>query len=196
MGSSSVHTTRAARSRSRGLGVGVAAALAALASLAGPIDAQEPAPDGPPRIAVVNVDYVATQSPSGQALQRDIQALRDQYAAGLEERQQEVQRIEQRVATADSLSAEERRTLEREYQDALTNVRRYQQDVQDRAQRMQTGGLARIREEIGPVLEAIMQEEGYDLVLNAQDNAIVLSSDRIDITRLVLDRLVAAPGGS
>lgn len=196
MGTASVRTTRATRTTLRGPGVAVTAILAVFGPLASAGVAQEPAADGPPRIAVVNVDFVAVQSPSGQALQREIQALRDQYAAGLEERQQEVRRIEQRVATADSLSAEERRTLEREYQDALTAVRRYQQDVQDRAQRMQNQGLAEIREEIGPILEAVMEEEGYDLVLNAQDNAIVLSSERIDITRLVLERLQAAPTGS
>lgn len=194
MGTSSVRTTRATKPL-RGAGVAVATMLAAFGPLASAGVAQEPAADGPARIAVVNVDFVAVQSPSGQALQGEIQALRDQYAAGLEERQQEVRRIEQRVATADSLSAEERRTLEREYQDALTAVRRYQQDVQDRAQRMQNQGLAEIREEIGPILEAIMQEEGYDLVLNAQNNAIVLSSERIDITRAVLQRLQAAPTG-
>lgn len=196
MGISSVRSTRTTRSGLRGPGAGIATLLVALGPLTAAGVAQEPAADEPPRIAVVNVDFVAVQSPSGQALQREIQALRDQYAAGLEERQQEVRRIEQRVATADTLSAEERRTLEREYQDALTAVRRYQQDVQDRAQRMQNQGLAEIREEIGPVLEAIMEEEGYDLVLNAQDNAIVLSSERIDITRVVLERLQAATSGS
>jgi len=195
MGTSSVRTTRGARVPQLGLGAGLAALVAALGPLAPAAHAQEPAAEGPPRIAVVNVDFVAVQSPSGQALQREIQALRDQYAAGLEERQQEVRRIEQRVAAADSLSADERRTLEREYQDALTAVRRYQQDVQDRAQRMQNEGLAEIREEIGPVLEAVMEEQGYDLVLNAQDNAIVLSSERIDITRAVLERLQAGPSG-
>lgn len=195
MGTSSVRTTRATKPL-RGARVAVATVLAAFGPLASAGVAQEPTADGPARIAVVNVDFVAVQSPSGQALQGEIQALRDQYAAGLEERQQEVRRIEQRVGTADSLSAEERRTLEREYQDALTAVRRYQQDVQDRAQRMQNQGLAEIREEIGPILEAVMQEEGYDLVLNAQDNAIVLSSERIDITRVVLERLQAAPTGS
>lgn len=193
MDTRSVRTNRTRRARP-GLVTGLVAALAALGPSAGV--AQEPAADGPARIAVVNIDYIAVQSPSGQALQREIQALRDQYAAGLEERQAEVRRIEQQVATADSLSAEESRALEREYQDALTAVRRYQQDVQDRAQRMQNQGLLEIREEIGPVLEAIMQEEGYDLVLNAQDNAIVLSGQRLDITQTVLERLQTAPAGS
>lgn len=195
MDTRSVRTNRTRRARP-GLVTGLIAGLAALGPPASAGVAQEPAADGPARIAVVNIDYIAVQSPSGQALQREIQALRDQYAAGLEERQAEVRRIEQRVAAADSLSAEESRVLEREYQDALTAVRRYQQDVQDRAQRMQNQGLSEIREEIGPVLEAIMQEEGYDLVLNAQNNAIVLSSQRLDITQTVLERLQTAPAGS
>ncbi len=186
-----VRTTRSA------IGIALGASLAALAASAAPGVAQEPAPATvSPKIAVVNVDFVAGQSPSGQALQREIQALRDQYASELETHQEEVRRIEQRVAAADSLSADEKRALERQYQDALTNVQRYQQDVQEKAQRMQAEGLADIRKEIGPILEAIMEEEGYDLVLNSQNAAVVLASDRIDITQAVLARLQAAtPGG-
>lgn len=203
MSNTSVRTTRATRVGLGRFGIGAVALLVATAHAApgvaqepGGAGAQPPAgASGPPKIAVVNVDFVAVQSPAGQALQREIQGLRDQVQSGLEERQAEVRRVEQAVAQADSLSGEEKRTLEREYQDALTDLRRFQQDAQDRAQRMQAEGLAQIREEIGPILEGIMQEQGYDLVLNAQNSAIVLSSDRIDITRMVLERLRAAPAG-
>ncbi len=161
--------------------------------------AQEPvteASEAPLRIAVVDIDFLAVQSPSGQELMSEIRDLQQQFQTELETRQASARAIEQRIAEADSLRGEEKRQLERRYQDALTDFQRYQQDVRDRAQRMQAEGLARIREELGPVLEAIQQEKGYDLILNSQNAAVVLSSPRIDITQAVLDRLrAAAPGG-
>lgn len=185
------------------VGAGLAFGLAFGLALGSPVTvaAQDPVPetpaaDGPTRIAVVNIDFVAAQSPAGRELQQQIQELREQYSAELQRRQEEARTIEQRVAQADTLTDDERRSLEREYQDAVTAFQRYQQDVQERAQRMQSEGMAEIREQIEPVLEAVMREQGFDLVLNSSNAAIVFASDRIDITQTVLDRLRAeAPGG-
>lgn len=172
-----------------------AAALVAGIFAAVPAAAQE-APDGTPiRIAVVNVEYVAVQSPAGRALQTQLTALQQEMATELQRLQGAVDEIEARIAAADSLTADQSRVLEREYQDALTNIQRYQQDTQERAQTMRADGLARIQEEIGPIIEAIQGEQGIDLVLNSGNAAVVLFSDRVDITQTVLDRLQAAGAG-
>ena len=102
--------------------------------------------------------------------------------------------IEARIAEADSLSVDDRRVLEREYQDALTEFQRFQQDKQEEATVLQGEGQARIREEIGPVIAAIQSDLGYDLVLNSTSPIILFFSERIDITQLAIERLAA--GGS
>ena len=102
--------------------------------------------------------------------------------------------VELRVAEADSLTVDERRVLEREYQDALTAFQRYQQDKQEEATALQDDGRERIRAELAPVIEAIQAELGYDLILNATSPIIILFSERVDITQLVIDRLADAPG--
>ncbi len=56
---------------------------------------------------------------------------------------------------------------------------------------MQAAGMEQIRQEIGPVLETILDEQGIDLILSATAESVVLTSERIDITQTVLDRLRA-----
>jgi Skp family chaperone for outer membrane proteins len=172
-----------------------AALVAGLVAGAVPAAAQE-APDGTPiRVAVVNIEYVAVQSPAGRALQTELTALQQEMATELQRLQGAVDDIEARIAAADSLTADQSRQLEREYQDALTNIQRYQQDMQERAQTMRSEGLARIQEEIGPIIEALQTEQSIDLVLNSGNAAVVLFSERVDMTQTVLDRLQAAGGG-
>ncbi|WP_419950271.1 OmpH family outer membrane protein [Candidatus Palauibacter sp.] len=170
--------------------VAAAAALAlAPAALAGQAEAEA---DAPLKVGVVNVDAVALQSPAGQALQQQLAAFQEEVVGELQVRQEAVRAIEQRIAEADSLSVEERRVLEREYQDALTDFQRYQQDKQEEATALQTEGQTRIREEIGPVLAAIQSDLGYDLVLNSTSPIILFFSERIDITQIAIERLQAS----
>ena len=176
-----------------GRSAGALAVLAAAAMLAAASPAR--GQETPLRIAVLDIDFVAVQSPAGQTLATEIRALRDQYGQELASRQAEVNEIQAQVAQVPEDDIETQRSLQRRYQDALTAFQRYQQDVQAQAQRRQAEGLARVREEIGPVIEAIMAEEGYDLILNTADPAVIMASERVDITQLVLERLQTGDGG-
>ncbi len=174
------------------LGAGLAAPISAQAG-----DQAQAGDEAPAKIAVINLDFVALGSPAGQALQQEVLTFQQDLAAELQVRQDAARGIEQRVAEADSLSEEERRVLEREYQDALTGLQRFQQDKQEEATLLRADGLARIQSEIAPVIERIQVELGYDIVLNSQNGLIVIYSERVDITQLVVDRLQAAsPDGS
>lgn len=158
--------------------------------------AESPAADAPLKIGVIDLDAAAFGSPAGQELAQQLTDFQQELAAQLEIRQEAVRVIEQRVAEADSLTVDERRVLEREYQDALTDFQRYQQDKQEEATALQTEGVERIRAELGPVIEAIQVELGYDLILNGTSPIIILFSERADITQLVIDRLAASDSPS
>lgn len=192
MGTYELTTRRTAPSRTASkrltllrLAISLAAGLGALA----PAGVAAQAEEAPLKVGVVNVDAVALQSPAGQALQQQLAAFQEEVRAELQVREEAVRLIEQRVAEADSLSVEERRVLEREYQDVLTDYQRYQQDKQEEVTALQAEGQSRIREEIGPVIAAIQSELGYDLVLNSTSPTILFFSARIDITQLAIDRL-------
>ena len=170
----------------------LALAMALAGTVPGALAAQaEAAGETPLRIGVINVDAVALQSPAGQALQQELVAFQEEVLVDLLARQETVREIEARIAEADSLSVEERRVLERQYQDALTEFQRFQQDKQEEATVLQGEGQARIREEIGPVIAAIQSDLGYDLVLNSTSPIILFFSERIDLTQLAIERLEA-----
>lgn len=177
------------------LTVGVSRGAAQDPAPVGP-EAAVPAQDAPLKIAVVNVDRIAAQSPSGMALQARLQEFQQQLNQELLARQTAANEIQRRIAEApDTMSVVERLALEREYQDALTAYQRFQQDKQREGQALQAEGLARVQAELQPVLVAIQEEQGFDLILNMNDNAIVLVSTRVNITQLVLDRLAAGGAG-
>jgi Skp family chaperone for outer membrane proteins len=169
-----------------------AALLLALApaTLAGQAD------EAPLRIGVIDLDAAAFGSPAGQELAQQLTDFQQDLAAELQARQEAVRAVELRVAEADSLTDDERRVLEREYQDALTAFQRYQQDKQEEATALQDDGRERIRAELAPVIEAIQAELDYDLILNATSPIIILFSERVDITQLVIDRLASETPGS
>ena len=164
-------------------------------AVAAPLTAQAES-DPPLKVGVLNLDAVALQSPAGQALQQEIVAFQEDLTAQLQARQEAARAIEAQVAAADSADIETQRRLEREYQDALTAFQRFQQDKQEEANLLRSGGLARIQEEIAPVIEQIQVELGYDLVFNSTSAFIVIFSERVDITQLVIDRLQAVSPGS
>jgi Skp family chaperone for outer membrane proteins len=173
----------------------VVAVLVGFAGLLGFGASATTAQDSPVKIGVIDIDFIAVQSPAGKALAEEITALQGQYQAELATRQAEVDGIQARIVSVDSANVAEQRILQREYQDAVTSFQRYQQDVQAQALAFQNEGRVRVREEIGPALEALMLEEGYDLILNTGNPGVVLSSERIDITQLVLERLESAGAG-
>ncbi len=167
------------------------AALAAVLLIAA-VDGSLAAQEAPLKIGVINLDVVALQSPSGKQLQEQTIAFGQQVTAELQARQASARAIETEIAQApDSLTADEARELERRYQDALTGLQRYQQDKQEEAAALRSDGMSRIQQEIAPVIETIQAELGYDLVLNSQNALIVIFSERIDITQIVVDRLAA-----
>ena len=169
---------------------------AALVFAVAPAALAAQADEAPLKVGVIDLDAAAFGSPAGQELAQQLTDFQQQLATELEARQEAVRAIEQRIAEADSLTVDERRVLEREYQDALTDFQRYQQDKQEEATALQNEGRDRIRAELAPVIEAVQEELGYDLILNGTSPIIILFSERVDITQLIIDRLAADPGGA
>ena len=169
--------------------------FAALLFALAPVTLAGQAGETPLKIGVIDLDAAAFGSPAGQELAQQLTDFQQELATELQVRQDAVRAVEQRIAEADSLTVEERRVLEREYQDALTDFQRYQQDKQEEATALQNEGRDRIRAELAPVIEAIQADLGYDLILNATSPIIILFSERVDITQLVIDRLAGETPG-
>lgn len=169
----------------------VALACAALALVALPATAQDAV-----KIAVVDLDLVVAQSPLGQDLAKKLESFQTTAQSEAETMQNAARDLRNRVAEgANSLSDEKLTELQKEYEDKMIAIRRFRDDKQREAQKMQTEGLRKIEEQLEPVFEQVRSEGNYDLILNRVPGVVIMAGDRVDITQQVIERLNASAGG-
>lgn len=165
----------------------LALSLLALSPLPQPAMAQE---EEPLRIAVVNMDQVIAQSAAGSALNDKLQAFEAEAKAQIAEQQKSIKEMRQKVS--DGVGSEDQTqliNLQKQYEDATLQLRRFSDDKQREAQKIRADGLQEIQKQFDPVFTAIQEEFNYDLILNQQTGVVLMVGDRINITQMVIDRL-------
>ncbi len=171
----------------------LAVVVGALALTAGLIVAPAAFAQGQYKIAVVNLDQVLVESEVGKALQAELNEFTTGVQAEGEAKTAAALELRQRIADgANTLAEDKLAELQQEYEAAATEVGRYRDDKQREGQKLQQEGLAKIEQQLQPVFEAIRDDGGYDLILNFAPGVVVMTSERIDITSLVVERLNAA----
>ena len=166
------------------------AAIALLISFTlAPVVAQ----DAPVKIAVVDVEVIVAESPQGKALQARLEQFQTQVQGDMQRMQNDAQAIQQRITDgANSLSDDRLAELNKELEDATIAIRRYRDDKQREGNKMQEEGLMGIEQVLQPVFAQVRDEMGFDLILNRVPGVVLMTSDRVDITPLMIQRLNAA----
>lgn len=160
--------------------------LVALA-FAAPVAAQDAI-----KIAVVDLDYIVTQSPAGKALQQELEAFQQEVGTEIDTKRRAAEAVQQRIAEGvNSLSEDKLAELKKELEDAGIAIRRYRDDKQREGEKKQTEGLRKIEQQLEPIFNAVRDEGGYDIILNNVAGVVVMTSQRVNITQQVLDRLNA-----
>lgn len=151
------------------------------------------AQEGGLKLAVVDVEAVVGQSTPGQELQARLQSFQQEISQELETLNQKAREIRQRATDgANSLSEERLNELNKQYEDATIAVRRFRDDKQREGQKMQEEGLREIERLLEPVFAQVREETGYDLILNRVPGVVLMASERVDITALMIERFNAA----
>ncbi len=147
------------------------------------------------KIAVVNIEAVIANSQPGKDLQEKLQEFRNQARSEVKVRVDKATELQQQAQDgAASLSAQKAADLKRQYEDEAVAIKRLQQDKQAEGQTLQANGLKEIEKLLGPIFEQLREEGGYDLILDSSGSvsSIIMYSEKVDISKLVLDRLNAA----
>ncbi len=145
------------------------------------------------KIVVVDLERVVAQSAAGKALQEQLVKFQEQVKAQGEAKAAAARDIRQRIADgANSLSEEKLNQLQKDYEDATIDIRRFQDDKQREGQKMQGEGLREIERQLQPVFEKIREEGGYDLILNNVAGVVVMANEKVDITPMVVEQLNAS----
>ena len=111
--------------------------------------------------------------------------------------QNDAQAIQQRITDgANSLSADKLAELNKELEDATIALRRYRDDKQREGQKMQEEGLLAIEEVLQPIFAQVRDEQGFDVILNRVPGVVLMISERVDITPLMVQQLNSTSGGA
>ncbi len=149
------------------------------------------------KIVVVDLERVVAQSAAGQALQAQLSKFQEDVKAEGEAKAAAARDIRQRIADgANSLSEDKLNQLQKDYEDAGIDIRRFQDDKQREGQKLQNEGLREIEKQLQPVFEAIRDEGGYDLIINNVAGVVVMANEKVDITPLVIEKLNATSGSA
>jgi Skp family chaperone for outer membrane proteins len=149
------------------------------------------------KIGVVDIEQVVAESPQGQELQTRLEAFQSEVQAQLDVMQEEARAIGRRIAEGTNTLSQDRITqLEKEYEDAGIAIRRYRDDKQREGQKMQEEGLKVIEQVLKPVFEQARSEMGLDIIFNRVPGVIILTSDKVDITPAMIERVAAVAGAT
>lgn len=187
--------------RSFGSGLPSSAVLLLLLATAGVarLGAQEP--PAAPRVAVIDVQRLLTDSAAGKDVLGRLNELQQEKQATLDSLRADLDRLREEIAAGQlSLSAETLEEKQRALEDGVIELERMQTDADRALQEMRAEEFDTIERAIMPIIERVGSEAGYTMIFNKFQSGLLFAEDRIDITDEVLQRLDAevpasAPGG-
>ncbi len=161
---------------------------------------QTPAPAAqPPRpfpvgakIALINLQAVASTSVEGKAASARIQAFNTKKTAELTEKGKQAQALQTKLQQGGSVMSEAARAQsEKELQKLQRELTGLQEDAQQELQELQNSLQLEFQARIGPIIEQVAMEKELHAVLGVE--AVVWGTSAIDITAEVIKRLDSAP---
>lgn len=145
------------------------------------------------RVAIVNVELVVAEATEGKELREFLQEVETQTRAALERNAREVETLRQ---SAPGKGPDELRTIQHQIEDLQRESQRLADDAQRRASSREEQTLQQINERLRPIIQQLIAEGGYDLILNASIGGVLHASPRVDLTPRVIEMLQAQEGQS
>lgn len=147
-----------------------------------------PAQDEPPhRIAYVNAPWILNNSPQVKAVEEELMKTFSQREDDLRQRESELDAVEDRLREdAQDLSDDEIKRLERDLIAGKRRLKIAKQEFQEDLALRQNEEINKLRRQISEVIKVVAKERGLDMVF---ETAVVYVSDRVDISKVVLERL-------
>ena len=148
------------------------------------------------RVAVINVQRVASESQMGKAATARAQALNQQKVAALGQMNTKLQADQQKLASGGlQLSDAARVELQRSIAEQQKDFQRAQQDAQDDVQQLRETLQRSFEAKLTPVIKAVAQERKLSLIFRVEQGDLVYWDRALDLTEEVVKRIDAAEAG-
>ncbi len=141
-----------------------------------------------PALAETKIGYVDLQkalnlSKAGAQAKSDISNLVKKYEGEFKSKQEALQAKgselqKQGVLLSDTAKAEK----ERDYQKEMRELQRFQNDVKEELKQKDSEYTKRILDELFVVLQKIGKDEGYTMIIEKNEGAVIFADDSIDLT--------------
>ena len=166
-----------------------AAGLAAAALGQTAASAPAGSPSGPPKLAVINVDRLVTDSAVGKEAFARVKKVADQKKEEGEKLTKELREMEQKLADQGaSLAEDKKEALQKQYQEKAIAFKRFQDDAQRQLEEAQKKELEELQKRVLPVITQVGKERGYTLIFNKFQSGLVYADESVDVTDEVLKR--------
>ena len=140
------------------------------------------------RVASINVELVVAEAREGKALAEFLQQIETETRTALEANAGRVEALRQSAA---GKGPDELRSIQHQIEDLQRESQRLANDAERRAAKRQEETLQQINERLRPIVQQLIDENGYDLILNASIGGVLHASARVDLTQRVIDMLQA-----
>lgn len=157
-------------------------ALIATLLLAAPVLAET-------RIAYVDLQKALNLSKAGVQAKSEIAAQVKKYEAEFKAKQGDLQKLKgelekQAVLLSDSAKAQK----ERDFQQNVKGLQRFQKDVKDELQQKDAEHTKRILNKLFVILQKLGKDGGYSMIIEKNEGAVIYADQSIDLT----DELIKA----
>ncbi|MFO7766321.1 MAG: OmpH family outer membrane protein [Pelovirga sp.] len=135
------------------------------------------------KIAYVDMQRALNQSKAGIAAKEQMTTQVQKYEGEFRTEQQELLQMKEDLEKQASLLSETARSeRERDYQRRVTELQRFQQDIQEELQQQDEEFTSRIINEMFEVLQQLGEEGEYAMIIEKNEGAIVYADTEIDLT--------------
>ncbi|MGQ0733053.1 MAG: OmpH family outer membrane protein [Acidobacteriota bacterium] len=158
-----------------------------------PAAARKPFPDGS-KFAYVVLQRIANESAEGKAATARIQALQQEKANELNDKNKQLQGLQQKLEKeASVMSTAAQADIQKQIERLQVDIQRFTQDAQQDITELQGQLQQQFQLRIEPVLTAMGQEKGLFFIFNGPDSGLVWADPSLDISDEVIKKLDASP---
>lgn len=151
----------------------------------------QPFPEGA-KVALINVQAIASTSAEGKAATAKIQDLQKRKSGEIQEKTKQAQSLQQKLQQGGNVLNEQARAQsEKELQKLQRDIQLLQEDAQQELNELQQQLQLDFQNKLAPVIEQVATEKGLYVVLGVE--SVVWGYSGIDITAEVIKRFDAAP---
>lgn len=144
------------------------------------------------KIGVVDMELVLVECNMGKALQGQLEDFQKTVVSEGKPLADKITSLQTELRDKGAtLSQAKVNELQRQIEDQKINIQRFQADKQKEFESKKQEGLSNIEKKLKPVMEALRDKDGFDMILH-KPGVVIIAKETYNITKLVIDRMNSA----